>query len=239
MTLKKFLFFVLFYTTVCFCQNNSQIGIVSGNGTTYIPVYLRQGMTYIPVKLFADVLGIKYTLLRENQRIKFNFPLYNLIVSSKNPYLVLESKEKSQEIIQLPTSTYFINDNIYVPLNYSIDILEKALGTSINFNQSDLLTVGEFKRKEDSESKNNKSNKKFNITGLSLDEKANGSLIRLSSEKKIASYTSNFKEGILYITLKNISADVSKLKISGGKGVIKEIKAKNINNNDGWKEFWS
>ena len=78
--------------TVCFCQNNSQIGIVYGNETTYIPVYVRQGMTYIPVKLFADVLGIKYTLQSENERIKFHFPLYNLIVLSKNPYLILESK---------------------------------------------------------------------------------------------------------------------------------------------------
>src|ERR1039457_5318667 len=137
MTLKKFLFFVLFYMTVCFCQNNSQIRIVCGNESTNIPVYVRQGMTYIPVKLFADALGIKYTLLRENERIKFHFPLYNLIILSKNPYLILESEENSQEIIQLPTSTYFINNNIYVSLNYSIMILEKALGTSIHYNHSD------------------------------------------------------------------------------------------------------
>ena len=231
MTLKKFLFFVLFYMTVCFCQNNSQIRFVCGNESTNIPVYVRQGMTYIPVKLFADALGIKYTLLRENERIKFHFPLYNLIILSKNPYLILESEENSQEIIQLPTSTYFINNNIYVPLNYSIMILEKALGTSIHYNHSDLLTVGEFKKKEDSESKNNKSNRNAGITGLSLDEKANGSLIRISSEKKISSYTTNFKEGTLYLTLKNISADINKLNKSGGKGIIKEIIAKNINNN--------
>jgi len=188
-------------------------------------------MTYLPVKLFADVLGIKYTLLHNDERINFYFPQCNLIVTTKNPYLILESKENMQEIVQLPTSTYLINNNIYVPLNYSLKTLEKALGTFINYKEPDLLTVEEFKKKEDSELKDNKTNKNFSITGLILDEKANGTLVRLRSEKRIPSYTSSFKEGILYITLKNSSADVNKMNKSGGKGVIKEIKAKNVRNN--------
>jgi N-acetylmuramoyl-L-alanine amidase len=216
--------------TICFCQNNSQIGIVSGNKTTYIPLYVLQGMTYIPVKLLADVLGIKYILLHENEKVKFYFPQYDLIVSSKNPYLILESKETSQEVVQLPTSTYFINNNIYVPLSYSLKILEKALGTFIYYKPPDLLTIKEFKKKDISELKNINPNKKFSISGLTIDQKANGTLIRINTENKIPSYASSFKDGILYITLKNTSADATKLKTSG-KGVIKEIKAKNINNN--------
>jgi N-acetylmuramoyl-L-alanine amidase len=217
--------------TVCFCQNNPRIGILSGNKTTYIPVYVRQDMTYIPLKLFADVLGIKYTLLRENEKIKFYFPQCDLIVSSKNPYLVLESKDNPREVVQLPTSTYVINNIIYIPLSYSLKILEKALGTFIYYNSPDLLTVKEFNKKDISELQNKKTNKMFSISGLTIDQKANGTLIRISSDKKIPSYTSSFKDGILYIILKNASADVSKLKNSGGKGVIKEIRAKNINSN--------
>jgi N-acetylmuramoyl-L-alanine amidase len=231
MTLKKILFLFLFYLASCFSQVNSQIGIVTGKETTFIPVYNRQGIIYIPVSLFADVLGIKSSILSENEKIKFHFPRYNITVTSKNPYLILESKEKFQEIIQLPTSTYTINNQIYIPLKYSIKTIERALGTFLNFRDPDLLTVGEFNRKEDSEIKDIKSNKKFGLTGLTLDEKANGTLIRLRSEKMIPSYKSSFKDGILYITLKNISADVNKLKKSGGKGVIKEIKAKNIRGN--------
>jgi N-acetylmuramoyl-L-alanine amidase len=217
--------------TVCFCQNNPQISIVTGNKTTSVPVYVRQDMTYIPVKLFADILGIKYTLLHENDKVKFYFPLYELIVSSKNPYLILESKDNPQEVVQLPTSTYFINNNIYIPLSYSLKILEKALGTFIYYKPPDLLTIKEFNKKDVAELNNKKSNKMFSISGLTIDQKANGTLIRISSERKIPSYTSSFKDGILHITLKNSSVDVSKIKNSGGKGVIKEIKAKNINNN--------
>ena len=231
MIFKKILFLFLFYTAICFCQDKSQIGIVIGKETTYIPVFIRQGMTYIPVKLFADVLGIKYTSLHKDESIKFYFPQYNLIVTSKNPYLILESKENLQEIIQLPTSTYLINNNIYIPITYSLKTLEKALGTFINYKKPDLLTVEEFMHKVNSELKDDKSVKKFSITGLTLDEKANGTLIRLKSEKRIPSYTSSFKDGTLFITLKNSSADVSKIKKSGGRGVIKEINAKNVRNN--------
>ena len=231
MIFKKILFLFLFYTAICFCQGKSQIGIVIGKETTYIPVFNRQGMLYIPVKLFADVLGIQYTSQRSDESIKFYFPKYSLIVTSKNPYLILESKENLLETIQLPTSTYLINSNIYIPLIYSVKTLEKALGTPIDFKGPDLLIVEEFRKKEESDLKDNKQDKKFSITGLTLDEKANGTLIRLQSEKKIPSYTSYFKEGILYITLKNTSTDVNKMKRSGGKGVIKEIKAKNVRNN--------
>src|ERR1035437_1638131 len=106
MIFKKILFLFLFYTAIGICQDKSQIGIVLGKETTYIPVFIRQGMTYLPVKLFADVLGIKYTLLHNDESINFYFPQYKLIVTTKNPYLILESKENMQEIVQLPTSTY-------------------------------------------------------------------------------------------------------------------------------------
>ena len=231
MILKQIFFLFLFTLAICFCQDKFQIGIETGKETTYIPVFIRQGMTYIPIAQLADVLGIKYTLLSENERIKFHFPEYNLIVNSKNPYLILESKEKSQEIVQLPTSTYTINNQIYIPLIYTKKTLEKALGMVLDFKEPDLLTVKDFKKKGESEVKIVKPNKNFSITELTLDEKANGTLIRIRSEKKIPSYTSSFKEGTLFITLKNTSADVNLLKKSGGKGVIKDIKAKNVRNN--------
>jgi N-acetylmuramoyl-L-alanine amidase len=231
MIFKKILFLFFFSITICFCQDKSQIGIVTGKETTYIPVFIRQGMKYIPVMMFADVLGIKYSVLSGNGRIKFHFPIYNITITSKNPFLILESKENLQEIVQLPTSTYMINNQIYVPLMYSMKTLEKALGSFIDFKEPDLLTIKEFKKEEESEIKNIKSNKQFSISGLTLNEKANGTLIRLMSGKRIPSYTSSFKENTLYITLKNASADVNKLKKSGGKGVIKDIKAKNIRNN--------
>jgi N-acetylmuramoyl-L-alanine amidase len=230
MIFKKILILLVLCTAINFTQDKSQIGIVNGKETIYIPIYVRQGMTYIPVKLFAEVLGIKYTILSE-EKINIHFPRFNLIVTSKNPYLQLESRGKIQEIVQLPTSTYPVKNQIYIPLAYSLKTLEKALGTTLDFKEPDLLTVEGFNNKDISEVKNIKSNKKFGIIGLTIDEKANGTLIRINCKKRIPSYSSTFKDGILYITLKNTSVDISKIKKSSGKGVVKEIKARNVRNN--------
>ncbi|MDR3609932.1 MAG: N-acetylmuramoyl-L-alanine amidase [Ignavibacteriaceae bacterium] len=231
MSLKKFLSLFLLFAAVCFSQDDSQIGVELGKETTYIPVYNRQGTIYIPVKLFADVLGVKYTQLKENEKIKFFFPQYNLTVTSKNPYLVLESNEKQSEVVQLPTSTYIIEDQLYIPLAYSLHFLEKALGTTLDYTNAGILSVEGLTSKNVSESNNNKSKKKTGISGLTLDQKANGTLIRLKSEKRIPSYSSSYKEGTLTITFKNTSVDVDKLKRVGGKGVVKEIKARNTGKN--------
>jgi N-acetylmuramoyl-L-alanine amidase len=231
MIFKKFLVLLLFYPALCYCQDNSQLGIVHGNETSYIPVYYRQGTSYIPVRMLADVLGIKYTLSKENERIKIYFPQYNFIVTSKNPYLILESKDKQQEIVQLPTSTYIINNQIYVPLTYCLHSLEQAIGTKLDFNEPGTLRIENFNKKEVTEVKETKSKKKFSISGLTLDRKANGTLIRLNSKKRIPSYSSSYNDGLVTITLKNTSADADKLKKINGKGVVKEIQAKNIGKN--------
>src|SRR5690606_24825389 len=65
------------------------------------------------------------------------------------------------------------------------------------------------------------------ITGLTIDERANGTLIRLKSNKKIKTYNSNYKDGVLTITLRNVHADPDKIDRTGRKGLVKEIKAIN------------
>jgi N-acetylmuramoyl-L-alanine amidase len=231
MSFKKFLFLFLLLDAIGLCQDNSQIGILFGKETTNIPVYIRQGTTYIPVKLFADAVGVKYDQLNKNGKIRLYFPQHFLTVTSKNPYIVLESKEKQLDIIQLPTSTYLINDQVYIPLEYSLQILEKALGASLDFKEPGILSVNGVSKKNEPEVKEIKSKKKFGISGLTLDQKANGTLIRLKSGKRIPSYSSSYKDGALTITFKNTSVNIDNLKKLGGKGVVKEIKARNIEKN--------
>jgi N-acetylmuramoyl-L-alanine amidase len=231
MTFRKFLFIFILYAGVSYSQDTAQIGIVLGSETTYLPTYIRQGTIYIPLKLFADVVGIQYSSEHENERIKFHFPRYTLTVISKNPYLVLESKDKQQEIIQIPTSTYLLKNQIYIPLAYSLSLLEKALGNTLRFNAPDILRVGIPEQEEPLVLKSKGINRKFAISELIIDQKANGTLIRVKSNKEIPSYSSSFKEGVLSIILKNTSADVDKINKIKGRGVIREIKARNSGKN--------
>jgi len=220
---KKIILFVLFYVMLCFAQSAVTIEVDYGKVKKNIPVYNRQGTIYIPISQLADILGINYNLLQDQEMVRFHFPKSDLTVTSKNPYLVIESKEKTKEVIQLPTSTYLINSQVYIPLKYSLRTLEKILGGKIEFQEPSVLKISEIKKDQTVLPVI----KNFNLTMLTIDQKANGTLIRLKSNKKIPSYTSSFKEGVLSITLRNVSLDPDKIKTSGGKGVIREIKSRN------------
>ena len=208
MKIKFFYIFILFFAAAVFVRAQDHLEIVTGSGEYSIPVYLRQGIVYFSVNHFAEVLDIGYNYDQQLGKIELSFPDKNLIVTSRNPFIVLASKDyKQKDIYQLPTSTYSFNDKIYIPLVYSLDILKTALKKDLSY--------------EESASKN------FGIYGVELDEKANGTLVRIKSNQKISAYSSSYKQGILTISLKNVHADVSKFKKVEGEGLIKSLSAKN------------
>lgn len=200
-----------------------QLTIVTGNITKYIPAYYRQGTIYFSVKHFADALSANYYYNENTGKIELKFDAYNLKITAKNPYLVLTSKKKVEtQTFQLPTSSYLIDNQITIPLVYSIKILQSALGLDMKFEKPGKLIIkGESKVKE-------VANLNYSITGLSMDEKANGTLVRIKSKKRITAYNSSFKDGVLTVVFRNVNADLDKLNKFDAEGLVRKINAKNI-----------
>ena len=61
-----------------------------------------------------------------------------------------------------------------------------------------------------------------------MDEKANGTLITIKSNKRIPSYLSAFKNNVLTLTFRKVNVDVENVKYLGSDGVVKKIEAKNV-----------
>ena len=222
MKIKIFYIFFLFFTAAIFIRAQDHLEIVTANGEYSIPVYLRQGTVYFSVNHFAEVLDIGYNYDQQLGKIELSFPDKNLIVTSKDPFIVLTSKDyKQKDIYQLPTSTYSFNDKIYIPLVYSLDILKIALKKEVVYEEPARLIIKTESKTLSSTTKN------FGIYGVELDEKANGTLVRIKSHQKISAYSSSFKQGTLTISLKNVHADVSEFKKVSGEGLIKSVSAKN------------
>ena len=224
MKLKLFFLFFLLTLTV-YPQLTNKVAIVTSSGTRYIPSYERQGITYFSVMHFAEALSINYYYNDDAQKIELKFDNYNLKITSKNPYLILMGKDGRQsEEYQLPTSTYFINDLIFIPLIYSFDIIKKASGKNI------LLEAGKIVLNEKIIPGETKTKSGFDITGISIDEKINGTLITVKSKTRILTYTSSYKQNILKVIFRNVNSDVEDLKLTDGKGLVKSISAENIGN---------
>ncbi len=216
--------FNLFFTAPVFNPPLDHLEIVASNGSYSIPVYVRQGMIYFSVNHFAEVLNIDYKYDQQAGKIELSFEDKNLIITEKDPFIILASKDyKQKDIYQLPTSTYSFNDNIYIPLLYSLDFMQQAYKKVLIYEKPDRLIINDEKNTSELTAA-----PKAGIYGVELDEKANGTLVTIKSNQKISAYSSSFKQGILTISLKNVHSDISKFNNISGEGLIKDLSAQNI-----------
>ncbi len=219
----KFSFLFFLFTLTVVPQISNKLAVVTSAGTKYIPAYERQGITYFSVIHFAEALSINYYYNADAQKIELKFTSYNLKITSKNPYLVLTGKRNQpSEEYQLPTSTYFIDEQIFIPLLYSFDVIKKASGNNLSLEAGKIVLKGEVVSEE------TKTKTGFDIIGISVDEKINGTLVRVKSKSRILTYTSSYEQNVLKVIFRNVNADVENLELTGGKGLIKNISAKNV-----------
>lgn len=227
--MKKYLSILLFIliNSNITAQEQNQIIITDGVKKHAVPAFLREGTYYLSLKDFADVLQINYYYNQTAKKIELKDDNFSLKVSSRNPFVVVTDKKKnSEETFQLATSTYYIADKIFIPLKYSIAVLQKFLSTGLKFEAPNKLII--MRGSIQPEVKEEKSDKRFDVTGIEIDEKANGTLIKLKSQKRIPSYASSFKDGALTLIFRKVNADISKTSFEGTGGVVKKIQSRNL-----------
>jgi len=210
-----------------FGQATNNVLVVTKDGMKNIPAYVREGIIYFSLKDFADALSVNYYYNENAQKIEVKFEKYFVKASARNPFFILKGKNSDKQIIlQLPTSTYLINSKVFVPLKYSLKTLERAYGKQLKFEEPNKIIVGSIK--EETTQLTEESKSVFSISGIIIEEKANGTLIIVKSNKSIPSYRSSFKGNTLKLTFRKANVDVEKVKFSGGAGVVKKIEAKNV-----------
>ncbi|MGQ9644587.1 MAG: N-acetylmuramoyl-L-alanine amidase family protein [Ignavibacterium sp.] len=229
--MKSLLLLIIFLciSSTVFSQDKNEIVVIDGNKTTIIPAFVREGTYYLSLEDFADKFQINYYYNQSARKIELKNDTYSFKVSSRNPFVVLTNrKDKTQSVFQLATSTYFIADKIFIPLNYSTDVLQKFLGIALKYESPNKLILQ--KGIVQSEVTEGKTDLRYSVTGLEIDEKANGTLIRLKSNKRIPSYASSFKDGVLTLIFRKVNADIENTSFEGTGGVVKKIQSKNVGN---------
>jgi N-acetylmuramoyl-L-alanine amidase len=225
MKLYLFLLISFLFVNLIYSQTSERLTIVTSSGTKYIPVYERQGIIYFSLVHFAEAISVNYYYNEETHKIELKFDEYNLKVTAKNPFVVITSRENNEsESYQLPTSTYFIDEQIFVPLIYLIDYITKASRDKITYESKNKIV---FKGKVITGDETKTS---YGITGIIVEEKINGSLVRVKSRKRISTYTSSYKNNILTIIFRNVKTETVGLTRSYNKGLVKEINARNVGN---------
>ena len=242
--LNKILFFLLFCVFELFGQSITRLEVITAIGSNYISAKNKDGIIYFSISQFADALSENYDFNSATKKITINFDRKTLVITDENPfYVLLDTNSNRTKSLQIPTNTFSSNNEIYIPMFYSLEIIQEALGRQVIFNGPNRLILGralapEIENHIESAEENTKiepeiteenpPSNSYDITHLTLDEKANGTLIRLKCNKKISTYNSSYKNGVLTIILKNCNADVNALNQAKDEGLIKEINVSNV-----------
>jgi N-acetylmuramoyl-L-alanine amidase len=227
--MRKFKFivsFLLLLTLQGFAQK-STLELIDGAKSFKIPTYMRYNTVYISLDAFAKALSLNTYYNSTAQKIELKFKNYDLKFTAENPYIILTSDlDNATNVYQLPTSTYLINNQIFVPVLYAIKPMQIALGKRMILDSDNHLVL--TNQSEDLNSNDNSERDSYNITGIDIDERANGTLIRVKTDKSIPSYSSDFKDSVLTILFRDVNADVADIPTKGPGGLVKKIKVKNV-----------
>jgi N-acetylmuramoyl-L-alanine amidase len=148
--------------------------------------------------------------------MKFND--YNLKVTARNQFIVITSrKDNAQSVFQIPISTLLIKNDVFLPLKYCIGYISLANGRELIFSEKDKhLTQSGEKMDLFTAMKKNPELKTiapsqgnvdsgFDIYSLRIDEKTNGTLIRLGTRRPIHKYSSSIINDKLRLYFSGVS----------------------------------
>ena len=71
----------------------------------------------------------------------------------------------------------------------------------------------------------------YDISGVSVAEKSNGTLIRVNSSKELHKFSSSITEGKLYLFLSGVTVDPDVLKDTKNVGLVKSIAKREVSGN--------
>jgi N-acetylmuramoyl-L-alanine amidase len=224
----KIILFLFLFTLEIFSQQFYQLIISHSAKEITVDAFNKNGLTYFPVEVFSKEFQFKHTTNTESQQLEITFPQYLLKIRPRNSFVVLHSKkDKSEKVLQLPVSTIILKNQLYLPLEYAQNILEKCLGGKILYKRAEKETL-----KDEPKGIVEKEIPSLETSALnvSVSEKANGTLVKLISGKKASKVTHTISDDIIKITLPNIFVDEKKLDQTFPKGLVKAMKAVNAEN---------
>jgi N-acetylmuramoyl-L-alanine amidase len=235
--MKNIFFSILFLFVFVnsFAQQIENVFIVKDEQTKSVSAWMREGIVYVSISELAEALSINYFENDATGKVELKSNYFLLKSSPRNPFIIVTPRSSGvPKVYQLPTSTYLRSNETYIPLPFLLDPLEIIVERELKFEKPNRLIVG---KKTTSPLEDKKwmydipdlpPTTGYDITGLSITEKVNGTLIRIHSKSVIPSYFSSFKDDELTIIFRKVNADVQKTSREGFSSLIQKIETRNV-----------
>ena len=200
----------LFLTTVL----NGEIHVFNRSAGTEseIKTLPKSKLIYISAKDLARSFTSKLYENTERKKLVLYIVGKKIKISGNSSYIMIDDKP-----YQMPHITRVESNDLYVPAEDFLGILKATILPGINFDsRKEFLDIDIIR---------------FNITGIHIDVKSNGTIIRLTtkkpfSERNISSFIN--KHGWYYLTVAGAMVDTTTINTGLARGVVRKIESDQI-----------
>ncbi len=236
------------FSTIINAQRLLKISAEVNGQNKEVAFITRKGNVYVSAKDMAKLLTGKYYYNDKSSKVEIKFPHYYIKFTGRNQFITVLLKTSSiQKIYQMPVSTMLVKGDVFIPLKYSIKYLELAYGSKIIFDTrtKNIIVTNKSIYENNAEKNRNKIpgnrklhrkienlNTRYDIYGIEIEEKSNGTLIRIKSQRKILSQPrSSLRNGKLTLYLAGVSVDPDSIRAAKPAGLVRKIRYKNVSGN--------
>jgi N-acetylmuramoyl-L-alanine amidase len=215
-----FLFNIFFIP--CYGQSYQLEAIVNGNRHVLPGAFFpeKENINYITVEQLAEALNLQTYYSNNSRKAILYLGEKEIKITALNPFVSIGDR-----ILQMPVATYYKNGEIYVPTTHFLKLLAPYLKGDItllksyaNRNRSELHIPVPVKPEPTSKAATK-------IINLDIEEKANGTLIRIKTNKPVDSshINSRITNGWLYVDIYQGSVVGLRIKNKSLGNLVREI----------------
>ncbi len=236
---KSLIFSFIFLFSNLLAQGNFELLDISiNNSTKQITSYKSGEMHFVSVREFSKLLNKNYFFNSDTKKAEIKFEKFNLIITAWNQFIIINSRSSDlQKVFQLPISPKLIDNDIYFPFSYSAKYFEMASDYTIEINQNENKieitsnSISNQAENQKSKTSPNLTKEEYDIQSIEIEEKSNGTLIKLKTNSTIKNIRHSLLEEKLILFLQNKIRVNPKITEVKPEGLVKEVKLKKVSGN--------
>ncbi len=207
MKILRFSLFILFSISISIAAVPIKVVNQVTNTEDQLKVLDKIPATYCSIKDLARVLSTTIYENIEREKIVLYLGDHRVKISAGTSFIVIDDA-----VYQISAPAIIFNGDIYLPANSFFQILQNTVLPSITYNNKDNQIV--------------LIPTKYNIQSILVEEKANGTIIRIKSFKKFRKKEISaflHSNGWFYMTIQGGTADSQSILKTDTRGIVKKI----------------
>ncbi len=204
-------FVILFYLVLISLSWANSIRVINraNQSQDEITTLFHDSSPYCSTKDLARVLSYQIFENRERQKLVIYIGEHRVKLSAGTSYVIVD-----ESVYQMPFHAISLDNDIFIPAESLFSILKTTILPGISYDSERRLLDLDLAE--------------FNITGLKIDDKANGTILRLETRKQFDDNNISMfvhRNGWFYITIQGGIVDTTELKKTNTRGIIRRVVA--------------